>query len=109
MSNNLGINFAEDMEQVINDLPSVLTIGVRKYQCVADDERRSIEVEDEGFYQVYDREVTLPYSAVETMPDIQDVVTLDTVKYWIADKTNHLQTDTLILTLRRRDGGTTLN
>jgi hypothetical protein len=102
--NNLGIDFTGDMEQAINDLPNTLTVGSRTYNVVADDERRSVEVLDEGQYATYDRNVTAILSQFRTVPAIQSTVTLDDLKYFVADLTRNRETDTLVMTLRRSDG-----
>ena len=104
ISNNLGIDFRDDLEQAINDLPNTLTSGTRRYQVIADDERRAVEVEEPGRYAVYDRSVVCVLSQFPSVPAIQSVVTLDTVKYYIVDVQRFFETDTLRLTLRREDG-----
>lgn len=107
--NNLGIDFTYDFGQIIDDLPNTLTVGTREYCCIADEETKSIEAEDEGAYTVFDRLVYLTLSSVRAVSEVQDVVTLDEVKYYVADIGKHEESDSLTYTLRRRSGGTTLN
>ena len=104
MANNLGIDFAADLGQVIADLPNVLIIGAARYFVAADDERRSNEVVDEGQYAIYDRNVTGILSQFRAIPAIQSTCTLDAVKYYVADVSRNTETDTLTMTLRRQDG-----
>lgn len=104
MSNNLGIDFADDLEQAIDDLPSTLTVNSVEYQVVADEERRSIELEDAGTYAIYDRNVYAILSEFATVPAVRSTVTLGSVKYYVVDVQRQPETDTLNLTLRREDG-----
>jgi len=103
-SNNLGIDFGGDLEAAINDLPNALIVGARQYSVVADDERRTVEIEEPGQYAVYDRSIVCVLSQFASVPAVQSVVTLDTVKYYIVDLQRFFETDTLRMTLRREDG-----
>ena len=103
-TNKLGIDFRGDLEAAINDLPNTLTVGVRRYQVVADDERRAVEVEEPGRFAIYDRSIVAVLSQFPSVPAIQSTVTLDSVQYYIVDGQRFWETDTLRLTLRREDG-----
>ena len=103
--NRLGINFTADLQTAINDLPNVLAVGARRYNCVADDERRMVEVEEAGRYAIYERTVTLVKSTMKDVPALQSTVTLDTIKYQVESSSVFTESDTVILTLRRSDGG----
>ena len=104
MANRLGIDFTADLAGAIADLPATLTVGARKYAVVAGDEVRALDVTEPGRYATYDRSVTLPLSAMPALPALQSTVTLDDVKYAVADLSRDRETDTLTLTLRREDG-----
>ena len=106
MENRLGINFKRDLQEVIEDLPNFIKIGVVQYNCVADEERSGIDVEEQGAYLTYERSVVLPLSEVQTIPDKQDVVTVDDIKYYVFDVNRQYESDTLMLMLRREDGDT---
>lgn len=103
MTNHLGIDFAADLGQAIADLPSVLLIGGNRYFVAADDEARSQEVAEESTTAIYDRRVTGCLSRFRAVPAIRSTCTLDNVKYYVADVTRNIDTDTLYLTLRRED------
>lgn len=101
--NNLGVNFADDLGQVIADMPNTLIIGASRYSVAADDERRSVDISEEAGYAVYDRTVTGVLSRFRAVPAVQSTCTLDAIKYCIADVSRNTETDTLTLTLRRDD------
>jgi len=104
MDNNLGIDFAHDLEQVIDDLPNRITINSRIYKCVADEERRAIEVEEPGSYAIYERNVHLVRPQLSSVPAVQSTATLDSVIYYIEDVNVQTISDAVTLTLRREDG-----
>ena len=104
MSNRLGIDYAGDLAGSVADGPAVLGIGARRYDVIADIERRALDVTEEGRYATYERAVTMPLSAIKALPTLQTTCALDDVTYRIDDVTRDRLTDTLILTLRRDDG-----
>jgi hypothetical protein len=102
--NKLGIDFGADLADAVADMPTVLTVGSRTYNVIADDERRNWSVEEPGRYKIFDRLVTLPLSAVHSIPAIQSTATIDNLRYYVADIATSRESDTLTLTLRREDG-----
>jgi hypothetical protein len=107
--NNLGIDFTADLQGAISDLPNTITIGNREYDCVADEERSSIDVQNEGVYEMFDRNVHLPLSSVASVPAKRAVVSVDEKKYYVHNVNRQPESDTLILVLRREDGSTAEN
>ena len=104
MADRLGIDWTADLADVIADLPTTIVIGSQVLTCAANEERRTVDVEDGGRYVVFERQATLPLSLVKTVPAVQSFVVLDSVRYHVADIVRQRETDTLQLTIRREDG-----
>lgn len=94
-----GQMFRDDLATAIDDIPSTLTFGAESCSCVASPVNRTDDVDPTGILTVYDLGCSFSADALTAIPNVRDVVTVDSVNYHVVSKDND---GTIIsLTLRR--------
>lgn len=104
----MGIDFAEDTREQIDDMGQTCTIGSdsrRKIPCIVGDERRTADIEPESGIEVFERELTMMTADVSAIPRQNSTVVFASVRYYIYDIQHDTEAGSLLLYLRRNADG----
>ena len=108
MTNTMGIDFAEDVREQIDDMGQTCTLGssARKVPCLAGDERRTAQIEMENPYlEIFEREVSILTGDVAAVPVQNSTVVFGGTRYFVYDLQNDTEGGTILLYLRRNADG----
>jgi hypothetical protein len=105
MSNTLGIDYAEDATEMIDDAGQRCKISSTWYPCEASAERRAALIEDESALEVFERDVQMIASAVGSIPAPNSTIIIGTTRYFVVDVQLSREADVLVLNVRRNVNG----
>ena len=103
MANTLGLDFAADADEMSADIPSTLAWGSQSIIGTGGAISQEIDVTDEYDYTPNDRQWQGRVSDFtgSTLPALQTVVTVDSVKYHVANINKGEDGDVVVFALRR--------
>ena len=88
MANTLGIDYSDDLCEQIADAGQRVKIGSRWINCIASDERRTAQIEDEAAIEVYEREVILVSDNLSAIPQQNSTAVIGSTRYFVCDVQN---------------------
>ena len=109
MDNTMGIDYAEDTREQIDDAGQTCTLGSasrNRIPCVAGDERRTAEIEvDNPALEIFERELTLMAGDVAAVPAQNSTVVFAGFRYYVYDIQHDTEAESIWLFLRRNANG----
>lgn len=104
----MGIDFAEDTREQIDDMGQTCTIGSdsrRKIPCIVSDERRTAEIQNEAGIEVFERDVQILKSDITSVPLQNSTIVFDDTRYYVYDMQHDSPGGSILLFVRRRADG----
>jgi hypothetical protein len=83
MNADLKAMMAADLAYAISEIPYSCTFGAVAFSATPGDLRRMNEVAPEGILYEHDLEIHAAVSAFSTLPDVQEIITVDGVRYHV--------------------------
>ncbi len=105
MANTMGIDYAEDASEQIDDAGQRVKIGSRWIACIASDERRSADITEESALDVFEREIEILSASVASVPRQNSTVIMGTTRYYVFDMSNDQDKGIIVLYVRRNADG----
>jgi|1_EtaG_2_1085319.scaffolds.fasta_scaffold29126_4 hypothetical protein len=109
MANTMGIDYAEDTREQIDDAGQTCTLGSasrNRIACVASDERRTANIDVESpELEIFERELTIMAGDVSAVPAQNSTVVFTGFRYYVYDIQHDTEAESILLYLRRNADG----
>jgi len=108
MANTMGIDYAEDTREQIDDAGQTCTLGSasrNRIACVVSDERRTAQIEGESAIDVFEREVQILLDDIASIPEQNSTLVFDSTRYYVYDMQHDSVGESVLLFVRRNADG----